>query len=62
MKKPLIIYAILVLGYIAYNQFFQIEDERLNTAINILYASVLFLYIGLLAFLLLRKLKKRSKS
>ena len=62
MKKQLMIYAVLVLGYILYNQFVHLENERIHTAINILYASVLFLYIGFLAFTLLRKLKNRSNK
>ncbi len=62
MKKQLFIYAVLVLIFIAYNQFFQLEDERLNNLINILYASMLFLYIGYLAYTVLRKLKKKGET
>ncbi|MCZ2085516.1 MULTISPECIES: hypothetical protein [unclassified Kaistella] len=58
MKKQLYIYAALIIIFIVYNQFFQLTDNRLNEAINILFASVLFLYIGYLAYLLLKKLKK----
>lgn len=60
MKKQLYIYAAVVLLFIAYNQFFQVADERLNTIINILFASVLFLYIAFLAFTVLKKLAKRK--
>lgn len=62
MKKHLQIYAILILGFVVYNTYFQVEDERVNTAINILYSSVLFLYIGYLAYVLLKKLKKNQKK
>lgn len=60
MKKQLYIYAVLVLIFIAYNQFFQVQDERTNTLINILFASFLFLYIGYLAYLVLQKLRKKD--
>lgn len=59
MKKQLYIYMFLVVVFIAYNQFFQVKDERLNSLINILFASFLFLYIGYLAFLVLKRLKKK---
>lgn len=62
MKTQLYIYAVLIAIFIAYNQFFQVEDERLNSIINILFASFLFLYIGYLAYLVLQKLKKSRKS
>ncbi len=57
MKKQLYIYMAMIIAFIAYNQFFQIQDERLNEAINILFASILFLYIGYLAYLLLKRIK-----
>ncbi len=59
MKKQLIIYLILILVYIVYNQFFRVEDERMNTIINILFVSFLVLYIGYMAFVMLRKLKSK---
>lgn len=62
MKKQLYIYAVLVLVFIAYNQFFQVADERMNHLINILFASFLFLYIGYLAYLLMQKLKKKEQD
>lgn len=62
MKKHLLVYAALVIIYIAYNLFFKLEDPRINDAINILATSVLFLYIAVLAFVLLRKLKKDKKD
>lgn len=58
MKKQLYIYAGMVLAFIIYNQFFQLQDERLNDLINILFASFLFLYIGYMAFLVLKRLKR----
>lgn len=59
MKIHLIIYAILVLLYIVYNAFFQVEDARLHTAINILVGSVIFLYIAFLAYVFLQNLRKK---
>ena len=58
MKPHLIIFGILIAGFIAYNLFFQAADERTNTAVNIIYASVLFAYISFMAYSLLRKMKK----
>ncbi|AYO58142.1 hypothetical protein CO230_08415 [Chryseobacterium sp. 6424] len=58
MKKQLYIYMGMVLAFIIYNQFFQLPDERLNALINILFASFLFLYIGYMAFLVLKRLKR----
>ncbi|WP_299181405.1 hypothetical protein [uncultured Chryseobacterium sp.] len=58
MKTHLIIFAILIAIFIAYNLFFQLEDMRTNTAINIILASILFGYISYMAFVLLKKLRK----
>ncbi|WP_170828425.1 hypothetical protein [Chryseobacterium soldanellicola] len=58
MKPHLIIFAILIAGFIAYNLFFRVEDDRTNTAVNIIYASILFGYISFMAFALLKKMKK----
>lgn len=58
MKKHLFIYAIFILGFIGYNIFFRADDSKTNTGINILWASLIFGYIGYMAFVLLRKLKK----
>lgn len=62
MKKQLYIYAALIVAFIIYNQFFQVQDDRLNEGINILFASVLFLYIGYLAYLLLKRIKDTGKK
>ncbi len=62
MKKQLYIYSVLVLAFIAYNQFFQVEDVRTNDLINILFASFLFLYIGYMAYVLIQKLKKKQQN
>ena len=62
MKKQLYIYAAMVVAFIVYNQFFQVEDNRLNEGINILFASILFLYIGYLAYLLLKRIKDTTKK
>ncbi|MDR6158728.1 hypothetical protein QF023_002244 [Chryseobacterium sp. SLBN-27] len=58
MKPQLIIFGILVAGYIIYNIFFQISDDRTNTVVNILFASIIFAYISFMAFSLLKKMKK----
>ncbi|MDQ1094951.1 MULTISPECIES: hypothetical protein [Chryseobacterium] len=58
MKPHLIIFGILIAGFIAFNLFLQSDSDRTNTAINIIYASVLFGYISFLAYTLLRKMKK----
>lgn len=58
MKNHLYLYAVLILLFIVYNQFFQIADERTNTAVNILFASVLFGYIAYMAYVLIQKMKK----
>lgn len=58
MKPHLIIFAILIAGFAVYNIFFAVADDRTNTLINIVYASVLFGYISFMAFTVLKKLKK----
>jgi len=60
MKKHLIVYAVLITLFIIYNFFFKAEDVRTNTAINILFASVLFGYIGFMAFVLMKKMGKNK--
>lgn len=62
MRKQLYLYIAMILVFIAYNQFFRVEDERLNTLINILFASFLFLYIGYVAFLILKRLKNAKRK
>lgn len=58
MKPHLIIFAILIAGFVAYNLFFALPDDRMNTLVNIVYASVLFGYISFMAFTVLKKMKK----
>ena len=58
MKPHLIVFAILIAGFIAYNLFFRIEDDRTNTVVNIMSASILFGYISFMAFSLLKKMRK----
>lgn len=58
MKPHLIVFAILIAGFIIYNLFFQIQDDKTNTVINIIYASILFGYISFMAFSLLKKMRK----
>lgn len=60
MKKQLFLYAVLVLGFILYNAFFRSEDQRMDPLINILYTSLLFLYMGYMAFIDLRRMKQRK--
>ena len=58
MKPHLIIFAILIAGFALYNIFFALADDRMNTLVNIVYASVLFGYISFMALTVLRKMKK----
>lgn len=58
MKPHLIIFGILIAGFIVFNLFFLSDSDRTNTAINIVYASVLFGYISFMAYSLLRKMRK----
>ncbi|WP_165571974.1 hypothetical protein [Chryseobacterium vrystaatense] len=58
MKPHLIVFAVLIAAFIAYNFFFQIEDDRMNTVVNIILASILFGYISFMAYSLLKKMKK----
>ncbi|MDQ0477776.1 hypothetical protein [Chryseobacterium sp. MDT2-18] len=62
MKKQLYIYMAMIIAFIVYNQFFQVKDARLNEAINIIFASFLFLYIGYLAYLVLKRVKDTGKK
>lgn len=59
MKQHLIIYGLLILLFLVYNFFFRISNPRTDTAVNIIFASVIFGYIGFLALVVLRKLRKR---
>lgn len=58
MKIHLIIFAVLIAGFAVYNIFFQIQDDRWNTLVNIVYSSLLFGYISFMAFTVLKKIKK----
>ncbi|KIA83756.1 hypothetical protein OA84_09815 [Kaistella solincola] len=62
MKKQLYFYVMMIIAFIVYNQFFQVEDEKTNAVINILFASFLFLYIGYLAYEVLKRLKNIRKK
>ncbi|ROH97462.1 hypothetical protein BCF50_2370 [Chryseobacterium daecheongense] len=59
MKKQLIIFGILIAGFIVYHLFFQVEDGKTDAVISILYTSVLFGYIAYMAYCLLKKMKKQ---
>ncbi|WP_185113226.1 MULTISPECIES: hypothetical protein [unclassified Chryseobacterium] len=58
MKVHLIIFAVLIAGFVVYNFFFVLPDERMHILFNIVYASVLFGYISFVAFTVLKKLRK----
>ncbi|WP_419868757.1 hypothetical protein [Chryseobacterium sp. CT-SW4] len=58
MKTQLIVFAILIAGFIIYNLFFRLGDDKLDTVVNIIYASVLFAYISFMAYSLLKKMRK----
>ncbi|WP_417429560.1 hypothetical protein [Halpernia sp.] len=60
MKKQLIIYGILIIIFLVYNFFFKVADEKTNTAINILIASIIFGYIAYLAFTILKKMNQNK--
>ncbi|KFC22072.1 hypothetical protein [Epilithonimonas lactis] len=61
MKKQLYIYVGLIILFVAYNFYKPIKDDRMDTAINILFASVLFLYIAYIAYLVLKRIGKKDK-
>ena len=58
MKRQLYNYAGIIILYVLYNQFIQVKDEKIDTIINILFASVLFGYIAYMGIILLKKMKK----
>ena len=58
IKTNIIIFGILIAGFVAYNLFLRAADERTHTVINIVYASVLFGFIAFMAFRMLKQLKK----
>lgn len=58
MKRQLYNYAGIIILYILYNQFFQVKDEKTNTIINLLFASILFGYIAYMGIVILKKMKK----
>ncbi|MDY3351718.1 hypothetical protein PG357_06935 [Riemerella anatipestifer] len=58
MKKQLCLYAILIIVFILYNTVLKVEDGRINAIVNIAFASVLFLYIAYIAWVILKKMKR----
>lgn len=58
MKAQIYNYAGIIILYILYNQFFRVQDEKTNTIINILFASVLFGYMAYMAIVVLKKNEK----
>ncbi|AZI40638.1 MULTISPECIES: hypothetical protein [Epilithonimonas] len=61
MKKQLIIYGVLILAFVLYNFLEPVKNAKTDTLINILFASILFLYIAYIAYLVLRKMGKKDK-
>ena len=61
MKKQLYFYAGLIVIFVGYNFYKPVKDERMDSIINILFASVLFLYIAYIAYLVLKRLGKKDK-
>ena len=59
MKAQIYNYAGIIILYILYNQFFRVQDEKTNTIINILFASILFGYMAYMAIVVLKKMKKK---
>ena len=60
MKTQIIIYAILIIIFLAFNFIDPIQDPKTNTLINIVFASILFLYIAYIAFVILKKMGKKK--
>ncbi|SFH79215.1 hypothetical protein [Halpernia frigidisoli] len=60
MKKQLTVYGILILIYLTYNFFFKIQDDKINAAIDIIFASLIFGYISYLAFTVLKRMNKKT--
>ena len=60
MKTQIIIYAILIVIFLAFNFIDPIKDPKTNTLINIFFASILFLYIAYIAFVILKKMGKKK--
>lgn len=58
MKKQLYIYVVLIFMFVCYNLFFKLNDEREHTIVNILFSSVLFLYLTYIAVVILKKIKQ----
>lgn len=60
MKTQIIIYAILIIIFLAFNFIDPIKDPKTNTLINIVFASILFLYIAYIAFVILKKMGNKK--
>lgn len=60
MKKQLAIYGILIILFIIYNFFLKVDNDRINTAINIVITSIIFGYISYMALVLLKKMKNKE--
>lgn len=61
MRKYIYLYGILILLFIAFNLFFPLKDPVMNDAANILFGSVLFLYMAWMAYLILKRMQKSRK-
>lgn len=62
MKIHLMIYGLLVMSFVVYNAFFQVQDALFHEVINIIFASILFLYIAIIAWKILKRIQKVSKN
>ncbi|WP_392436824.1 hypothetical protein ACF3N7_07395 [Cruoricaptor ignavus] len=61
-NKHLYIYGALILAYFLLNLFPPTDDERTNTAVIILFGSILLAYLAVIAILFLKKMKNASKD
>lgn len=62
MRKHIYLYGFLILLFIAFNLFFPLQDPVMNDAANILFGSLLFLYMAWMAYLILKKIKRTRKG
>lgn len=60
MKLHLYVYGVIILLFIIYNLAFPIQDIRLHNVVNIIWVSVIFLYIAFMAIVVLKKMKNKK--
>lgn len=61
MRKHIYIYGFLILLFIGFNLFFELKDPVMNDAANILFGSILFLYMAYMAWLILKRMKNTRR-